>query len=81
MPSEQSLFVEIIANAVIDADSEAGIQIIESLDDEEEALQGTLPPEAEKDEVIEDYSNYVPSEEKKEEETAESDDEEEYFNK
>ena len=30
-----SLFVEIIANAVIDSDSDAGIQIIESLDDEE----------------------------------------------
>ncbi len=31
-----SLFVEIIANAVIDADNEAGIQIIESLGNEEE---------------------------------------------
>ncbi len=60
-----SLFVEIIANAVIDADSEAGIQIIESLDDEEEALNGEIPPEAKKDdEVIEDYSNYMPSDEK-----------------
>ncbi len=76
-----SLFVEIIANAVIDADSEAGIQIIESLDDEEDALNAALPPEAAKDEVIEDYSNYVPQEEKKEEDTAESDEEEEYFNK
>jgi small subunit ribosomal protein S2 len=35
-----SLFVEIIANAVIDADNETGIQIVESLDDE------TATPEA-----------------------------------
>ncbi len=77
-----SLFVEIIANAVIDADSEAGIQIIESLDDEEEALENAMPPVADKDEVIEDYSNYVPSEEKKdEEENSEDGEEEEYFNK
>lgn len=77
-----SLFVEIIANAVIDANSEqGGIQIIESLDDED-ALAGDVPPEAKKDdeEVIEDYSNYVP-EEKNEEEDSEEDDEEEYFNK
>ena len=32
-----ALFVEIFANAVIDADSEAGIQIIESLDEDETA--------------------------------------------
>ena len=73
-----SLFVEIIANAVIDADSEAGIQIIESLEDEEEMAEANPTPE-EKDEIIEDYSNYTPSEEKEEEE--EDSDEEEYFNK
>jgi len=33
-----SLFVEIIANAVIDADNEAGIQIIETLGNEEETV-------------------------------------------
>ena len=73
-----SLFVEIIANAVIDADSEAGIQIIESLEDEEEMAEANPTPE-EKDEIIEDYSNYTPSEEKEEEE--EDSEEEEYFNK
>ena len=50
------LFVEIFANAVIDADNEAGIQIIESLDDEEG--QEEVAPV--KDQVLseEDYSNY-----------------------
>ena len=56
-----SLFVEIIANAVIDADSEGGIQIIESLDDEEEL--NNAPVEDKDSEVeIEDFSNYVPEE-------------------
>ena len=73
-----SLFVEIIANAVIDADSEAGIQIIESLEDEEEMAEANPTPE-EKDEIIEDYSNYTPSEEK--DEVEEDSEEEEYFNK
>ncbi|MDY4611371.1 MAG: 30S ribosomal protein S2 [Sphaerochaetaceae bacterium] len=44
-----SLFVEIIANAVVDADNEAGIQIIETLggaEDQEEVVE----PVAEKDE-------------------------------
>ena len=52
------LFVEIFANAVIDADNEAGIQIIESLDDEEEAVNSA--PVENKDEEIseEDYANY-----------------------
>ena len=79
-----SLFVEIIANAVIDADSEAGIQIVESLDDEdEEAAIANAPVEdkdqAEEDEVV-DYSNYEPSEEDtKEESEEENEEEEEYF--
>ena len=56
-----SLFVEIIANAVIDADSEGGIQIIESLDDEEEL--NSAPVEDKDSEIeIEDFSNYVPEE-------------------
>ena len=72
-----SLFVEIIANAVIDADSDAGIQIIESLDDEEELADASAPVE-EKDEVIEDYSNYTPAEEKEEEKVEEEEEEEIY---
>ena len=52
-----SLFVEIFANAVIDADNEAGIQIIESLDDDQEAVEA---PAADKDQEIDeaDYANY-----------------------
>ena len=38
-----SLFVEIIANAVVDADNEAGIQIIETLGNEEEAVEDAAP--------------------------------------
>ena len=49
-----SLFVEIIANAVIDADSGAGIQIIESLDDED-VQEGEASED--KDVEIEDFSN------------------------
>ena len=67
-----SLFTEIIANAVIDADSEAGIQIVESLDDEDEEMV------AAKSEVI-DYDNYEPTNDKAEE--VAEDDEETYFNK
>ena len=79
-----SLFVEIIANAIIDADSEAGIQIVESLDDEEETAIAEGPVE-DKDEAADDetvdYSNYEPSADeaaKDEDEAAEE--EEEYFN-
>ena len=49
-----SLFVEIIANAVVDADNEAGIQIIETLGNEdensEEAEEAEETEEAEKEE-------------------------------
>lgn len=69
-----SLFVEIIANAVVDADNEAGIQIIETLGGPED--EGTVvEPVAEKDEDEEaivfstdddedaDYSQYEAGEE------------------
>ncbi len=77
-----SLFVEIIANAVIDADNEVGgIQIIETLDDEEDVATAVeSAPAPDKDEEIEDYSNYVP-EEVKEEETVEEDEEEDLYTK
>ena len=80
-----SLFVEIIANAVIDADSEAGIQIVESLDDEdEEAAIEEAPVEnkdADSDDETIDYSNYEPSDSdvNKEEEAEEEAEEEDYF--
>lgn len=38
-----SLFVEIIANAVVDADNEAGIQIIETLGNEEDVSEDATP--------------------------------------
>ena len=81
-----SLFVEIIANAVIDADSEAGIQLIESLDDEDEEAAINAAPVEDKDEKSDDedvdYSNYVPAEEKEEDSADEQEeDEEDYFTK
>ena len=69
-----SLFVEIIANAVIDADSGAGIQIIESLDDEDIQSDESIQ---EKDVEIEDFSNYEPKDEEKDEEELDSSDEDE----
>ncbi len=77
-----SLFVEIIANAVVDADNEAGIQIIETLgDDEAEAVEAAPAPN--KDEEIDeaDYSNYEPADEKKDEDVSDEDDEEDLYTK
>ena len=54
-----SLFVEIFANAVIDADNEAGLQIIESLDDEEEtAINSSAAPDKDQEIDEADYANY-----------------------
>ncbi len=47
-----SLFVEIIANAVIDADNEAGIQIIEALGTEEESVEEEVVEEEVEEEVV-----------------------------
>ena len=49
-----SLFVEIIANAVVDADNEAGIQIIEALggDDEDEKVEETEEKAEETEEIV-----------------------------
>ena len=47
-----SLFVEIIANAVIDADNEAGIQIIETLGNEEEVVEEKVVEEVEEEVVF-----------------------------
>lgn len=47
-----SLFVEIIANAVIDADNEAGIQIIETLGNEEEIVEEVAVVVAEVEEEV-----------------------------
>jgi small subunit ribosomal protein S2 len=61
-----TLFTQIIANAVIEADNEAGLKIIESLqDDDEEILTDAV---TRKDDEIEinDYLNYTPSTPKEE---------------
>lgn len=72
-----SLFVEIISNAVIDADSDSGLQIIESLDDEvEEAIIPTVDKDADDEEV--DYSNYEPADEEDDEEVQDDEEEEIY---
>ncbi len=64
-----SLFVEIIANAVVDADNEAGIQIIEALggDDEEEKVEETEETAEEAEEIVfstEDGAEFSKFEEK-----------------
>ncbi|MCQ2577797.1 MAG: 30S ribosomal protein S2 [Treponema sp.] len=65
-----SLFTSIIANAVIEANNEEGLKILENLGDEEEVVTDAVNKSA--DEEITDYSNYQPTEEKKE--AAEEDD-------
>lgn len=69
-----SLFVEIIANAVLDADKEVGIEIIETLPENEEANAESKTEEKEivysTDEEEPDYTNFEfdPSVEKKDDE-------------
>lgn len=62
-----TLFTQIIANAVVEADNEAGLQVIESLsedgditgDDAEMAAEGRGEDDGE---VIEDFKNFTPKE-------------------
>ncbi len=61
-----SLFTKVIADAVIDADNEIGIQIIETLQDEDEAAEGS----EEAAESSETAESETPKEESKEESTA-----------
>lgn len=73
-----SLFVEIIANAVVDADNEVGIQIIETLGDEDEA-ESVVEAKDEDEEIVfstdeeTDYSTFEAVEEKVEENGEEED--------
>ena len=69
-----SLFTQIIANAVIEADNESGLKIIENLQDGDESFSDSSidPYQDREDEEITDYSNYTPSE--KQEEIEETDD-------
>lgn len=59
-----SLFTSIIANAVIESDNEAGLKILENLNDEEEVTTDAVTKN--EDEEIVDYSNYQPTEAKEE---------------
>ncbi|CEM61231.1 30S ribosomal protein S2 [Treponema phagedenis] len=71
-----SLFTQIIANAVIEADNETGLKIIENLQDDEEGFSDSeIDPYQDREEEITDYSNYTPTEETKasEEESEDAD--------
>lgn len=61
-----SLFTQIIANAVVEADNENGLKIIENLQDEDEESAETDAAKVRDEEEIVDYSNYTPSEKKSE---------------
>ncbi len=64
-----SLFTSVIANAVIEADNETGLKIIENLQDDEDDVDSNFVKN-DHEEIV-DYSNYIPEEnvEAKEEET------------
>ncbi len=75
-----SLFTSIIANAVVEANNEEGLKIIETLGEEEEVQ--TDASTKKDDEEIVDYSNYTPTEAKEEDvEADEEEDLEEKFTK
>ena len=57
-----SLFTGVIANAVIEADNEHGLKIIEELQDDDEIGDTVFDPYQDRDEEITDYNNYTPSE-------------------
>ncbi|MCH5289001.1 MAG: 30S ribosomal protein S2 [Treponema sp.] len=56
-----SLFTSIIANAVIEADNEQGLKIIETLGDEEDGVQTDASTKKDDEEIV-DYTNYTPTE-------------------
>ncbi|MEE0133584.1 MAG: 30S ribosomal protein S2 [Treponema sp.] len=68
-----TLFTQIIANAVIDADNEAGLKIIENLQDDDEEMTSDVMGKSDEEEII-DYSNYTPTEPKEEDVDASDDD-------
>jgi small subunit ribosomal protein S2 len=68
-----SLFTSIIANAVIEADNEQGLKIIETLNDDDDVT--TDASTRKEDEEIVDYSNYTPTETKEEDAEADKRDE------
>ena len=59
-----SLFTQIIANAVVEADNENGLKIIENLSDDDDEGGETDASKGTNEEEIVDYSNYTPAEKK-----------------
>ncbi len=72
-----SLFTSIIANAVLEADNEQGLKIIETLGDEDDVT--TDASTKSEDEEIVDYSNYTPTEVKEEDAEADRKDEQDFI--
>ena len=70
-----SLFTSIIANAVVEANNEEGLKIIETLGDEDDVV--TDASTKKDDEEIVDYSNYTPTEEDTKKDEVEDDDDDE----
>ena len=68
-----SLFTSIIANAVIEADNDAGLKIIENLNEDEDGIQTDAVSKNEDEEIV-DYSNYQPTEQKEEDIEADKED-------
>ena len=68
-----SLFTSIIANAVVEANNEEGLKIIETLGDEDDVV--TDASTKKDDEEIVDYSNYTPTEEDIKKDDVDEDDE------
>ena len=66
-----SLFTQIIANAVVEADNENGLKIIENLSDDDEDAEGGQAPVQNEEEIV-DYSNYTPAETKAADESSDS---------
>lgn len=69
-----SLFTGVIANAVIEADNEHGLKIIEDLQEDGEELDATVNPYQDREEEITDYKNYTPREKEDEDNFDEDDD-------
>ncbi len=64
-----TLFTQIIANAVLEADAETGLKIIENLQDDDEDIMTDAVIRSDEEEIV-DYSNYTPTEPKEEDELA-----------
>ncbi len=63
-----TLFTQVIANAVIEADNEAGLKIIENLQDDDEDMLASDRVEVQEEEIT-DYENYTPEKESEKAET------------